>query len=159
MWRPYTCRQNGQVQADRHTNQRREPKASGGRRRGVGPRRKRKEGDTHMTLINKRVVLATVAAGAIALGVAAAGHVSAQNTNQNPRPFNGPFMGPGGRGGMLGPGGPLAMLRMLGPQLNLTDAQKAQIKSIADSHRDEWKSLGDRGRTAHDALNASIMAD
>src|SRR2546428_12158584 len=136
-----------------------ERRAGGGGGGGVGPRRKRKEGDTHMTLINKRVVLATVAAGAIALGVAAAGHVSAQNTNQNPRPFNGPFMGPGGRGGMLGPGGPLAMLRMLGPQLNLTDAQKAQIKSIADSHRDEWKALGDRERTARAALTAAIMAD
>jgi Spy/CpxP family protein refolding chaperone len=115
-----------------------------------------------MTLITKRVVLATVAAGAVALGVTAAGRASAQNTNQDPRPFNGSHMGPGGRGGMRGPGGPggpLAMLRMLGPQLNLTDAQKAQIKSIADSHRDEWKSLADRGRTAHDALNAAIMAD
>src|SRR2546426_6580700 len=112
-----------------------------------------------MTLITKRVVLATVAAGAIALGVTAAERASAQNTNQDPRPFNGSHMGPGGRGGMWGPGGPLAMLRMLGPQLNLTDAQKAQIKSIADSHRDEWKALGDRERTAREALTAAIMAD
>ena len=115
-----------------------------------------------MTHITKRVVLATVAAGAIALGVAAGGRASAQNTNQDPRPFNGPRMGPGGRGGMLGPGGPggpLSMLRMFGPQLNLTDAQKAQIKNVADSHRDEWKTLGDRERTAREALTAAIMAD
>lgn len=51
------------------------------------------------------------------------------------------------------------MLRMLGPQLNLTDAQKEQIKSIADAHRDEWKALGDRERLAHEALTAAIMAD
>jgi len=114
-----------------------------------------------MTTITKRAVLATVAAGAIALGAAAAQRVSAQNTNQDGRPFNGSHMGPGGRGGMFGPGpgGPLAMLRILGPQLNLTDAQKEQIKNLAATHRDEWKALADRERTAHEALNATIMAD
>jgi len=115
-----------------------------------------------MTIITKRVMLATVAAGAIALGVTAAGRASAQNTNQDPRPFNGRRMGPGGRGGMHGPGGPggpLAMLRMIGPQLNLTDAQKEQIRNIAEAHREEWKALADRERTAHEAVNAAIMAD
>jgi Spy/CpxP family protein refolding chaperone len=63
------------------------------------------------------------------------------------------MFGPGG------PGSPLAMLRMLGPQLNLTDAQKEQIKNIVDAHRDEWKALGDRERLAHEALTAAIMAD
>jgi Spy/CpxP family protein refolding chaperone len=118
--------------------------------------------ETHtMTLISKSVVLSAVAAAAIALGVTAAGRASAQNTNQDPRPFSGPRMGPGGRGmpGPGGPGGPLAMLRMLGPRLNLTDAQKEQIRTIAEAHRDDWKALGDRRRTAHDALNAAIMAD
>jgi Spy/CpxP family protein refolding chaperone len=111
-----------------------------------------------MTPITKRVFVAT----AIALGVAAGVWASAQNTNQKPRSFSGRDMGPGGRGGMLGPGGPggpLAMLRMLGPQLDLTDAQKEQIKNIADSHRDEWKALGDRERLAHEALTTAIMAD
>jgi len=115
-----------------------------------------------MTNITKRAVLATVAAGAIALGVTTVQHVSAQNTNQDGRPFNGSHMGPGGRGGMFGPGGsggPLAMLRMIGPQLNLTDAQKEQIKNLAETHRDEWKALAARERTAHEALNAAIMAD
>ena len=116
-----------------------------------------------MTRIIKRAVLATVAAGAIALGVMAGERASAQNTNQDPRPFR--SGGPGGPGrfggpGMPGrPGGPLGMLRMLGPQLNLTDAQKEQIITIADSHRDEWKALGDRERLAHEALTAAIMAD
>jgi len=115
-----------------------------------------------MTFITKRVVLATVAAGAIAIGVTAAVRASAQNTNQETRPFSGPRMrhdGPGAMFGAGGPGGPLAMLRMLGPQLNLTDAQKEQIKSIAESHREEWKALGDRARLAHEAVAAAIMAD
>jgi Spy/CpxP family protein refolding chaperone len=115
-----------------------------------------------MTLNTKHVVVATVAAAALALGVTAGLRASAQNTSQDPRSFSGHGMGPGGRGGMLGPGGlgsPLAMLRMLGPQLNLTDAQKEQIKNIADAHRDEWKALGDRERLAHEALTAAIMAD
>jgi len=115
-----------------------------------------------MTLNTKHAVVATVAAAALALGVTAGLRASAQNTSQDPRSFSGHGMGPGGRGGMLGPGGPgspLAMLRMLGPQLNLTDAQKEQIKNIADAHRDEWKAIGDRERLAHEALTAAITAD
>jgi len=114
-----------------------------------------------MTIITKRAVLASVAAGAIALGVTAASTASAQNTNQDQRPFNGSHTGPGGRGmfGPGGPGGPLAMLRILGPQLNLTDAQREQIKNLAETHREEWKALAERERTAHQALNAAIMAD
>ena len=51
------------------------------------------------------------------------------------------------------------MLPMLPPQLNLTDAQRDQIKAIADTHKDEWKALADRGRTAHMALDEAINAD
>ena len=113
-----------------------------------------------MTRNTKRAVLAAVAAGAIAIGVTAGERASAQNTNQDSRPFRsdgpGRFGGPGMPGG---PGGPLGMLRMLGPQLNLTDTQKEQIKTIAESHREEWKALGDRERLAHEALTAAIMAD
>src|SRR5438105_4784359 len=108
-----------------------------------------------MTRNTKRAVLAAVAAGAIAIGVTAGERASAQNTNQDQRPYRsggpggpGRFGGPGMPGG---PGGPLGMLRMLGPQLNLTDAQKEQIKNIAESHREEWKALGDRERAAHEA--------
>jgi Spy/CpxP family protein refolding chaperone len=53
----------------------------------------------------------------------------------------------------------MGMLPMLGPQLGLTDAQKDQIKTIADTHKDEWKALGDRARTARLALDAAIAAD
>src|SRR3954470_2287523 len=72
----------------------------------------------------------------------------------------GPFSGgPGGRGRRGGPGGPMGMLPMLGRAVNLTDAQKDQIKAIADAHKDEWKAIFDRERTAREALNAAITAD
>src|SRR5438477_12804789 len=55
--------------------------------------------------------------------------------------------------GMLGP------LRMIASQLGLSDAQKEQIKSIAQAHREEWKALADREIGAHQALNAAVTAD
>jgi Spy/CpxP family protein refolding chaperone len=67
-------------------------------------------------------------------------------------------MGPEGPMG-LGPEGALGILRRLAPRLGLTDAQQDQIKNIAQSHRDEWKALGDRARAAHEALRAAITAD
>jgi protein CpxP len=100
-----------------------------------------------------------IAAG---LGAGAFVHAQDQNTSPQPPPFRGGRMGPGGPGGpgrMGGPGGPMGMLPMLGPQLNLTDAQRDQIRAIADGHKDEWKALADRARTAHMALEQTINAD
>src|SRR5215510_11900935 len=97
-------------------------------------------------MTTKRLVLG-LATTLLVFGVGAGVYAHAQNTNQGPPPFSG--RGPGRMGG---PGGPMGMMPMLAHQLNLTDAQKAQVKSIADSHRDEWKALGDRARTAHEAL-------
>jgi periplasmic protein CpxP/Spy len=102
-----------------------------------------------------------VATGVLVLGVGAGVYATAQNTNQDPRPFSrdgGPG-GPGRGGRMGGPGGPMGMLPMLARELNITDAQKAQIKTIADSHRDEWKALADRARTAHEGLQQAVTAD
>jgi Spy/CpxP family protein refolding chaperone len=109
-----------------------------------------------MTAAVKRIAL-TVGAGLIALGVSAGAYVHAQdqNTNPQPPPFRGRGIGPGGRG----PGGPMGMLPMLGPRIGLTDAQKDQIKAIADTHKDDWKALADRSRTAHMAIEAAISAD
>jgi periplasmic protein CpxP/Spy len=102
-------------------------------------------------MTTKRLALG-VATGVLVLGVGAGVYATAQNTNQDPRPFS--------RGGRMGgPGGPMGMLPMLARELNITDAQKAQIKTIADSHRDEWKALGDRARTAHQALQQAVTAD
>src|SRR5262249_20354340 len=74
-------------------------------------------------------------------------------------PFTGRFGGPGRMGGPGGPGGMLGMLPALGRALNLTDAQQDQIKAIAATHKDEWKALADRARTAHQALMTVETAD
>jgi Spy/CpxP family protein refolding chaperone len=58
-----------------------------------------------------------------------------------------------------GLGGPMGMLPMLGPQLQLTDAQQDQIKAIAAAHKDDWKALADRERAARSALNDAVTAD
>ena len=118
-----------------------------------------------MTATVKRMAL-TLGAGLIAAGVSAGAYLHAQdgNTTPQPPPFRGGRMGPGGPGGRGGPGrpggpgGPMGMLPMLGPQLGLTDAQRDQIKAIADSHKDEWKTLADRARAAHMALEQAITA-
>lgn len=98
--------------------------------------------------------------GLVAVGVTAGVFAATQyqNTNQGPPPFIG--RGRGGPGmGHGGPGGPMGLLPMLGRKLQLTEAQQGQIKGIADSHRDEWRQLADRGRAAHEALNAAVTAD
>ena len=53
----------------------------------------------------------------------------------------------------------MGMLPMFGPELELTDAQREQLKSLRQSHNDEWKALADRSRSAHDALQAAVTAD
>jgi periplasmic protein CpxP/Spy len=108
-----------------------------------------------MTTTMRRIALGT-AAGLLAIGVGAGAFVHAQDQTGNPpeRHFRGG--GPGGRGG---PGGPMGMLPMFGRELNLTDAQRTQIKAIADAHKDEWKALFDREREARQGLNAAITAD
>lgn len=67
-----------------------------------------------------------------------------------------PGGGPGGPG--MRRGGPLGF----GPgfrELDLTDDQKTQLKSIADSHRDEMRATGEKLRAAHDGMRALIEGD
>ena len=106
-----------------------------------------------MTNTIRRIALGAAATAAV-LAVAAGVHLTAQDQNTNPQPR--PFMGRGGPGG---PMGPLGMLPRLGREIQLTDAQRDQMKAIADSHRDEWKALADRTRAAHDALDSAVTAD
>jgi len=97
----------------------------------------------------------------LAFGVSAGVYAAAQNTSQDAPPFRG-GRGPGGPGrfgGPGGPGGPMAMIPPLPPFLNLTDAQKDQVKAIADSHAGDWKALADRARAAHEGLMAVEMTD
>ena len=105
-----------------------------------------------MTRTYTRVVLG-VAAVLVAAGVYAS--AQDQNTNQPRRPF----MGGPGPGRFGGPDGGMGLLPMLPRELNLTDSQREQVRSIAMSHRDEWKALADRARPAHEALMAAVMAD
>jgi len=117
-----------------------------------------------MTKTYKRLTLG-LGAGLVALSALAGAYVHAQdqNTNQNARPFRpGHFAGqdgPGGGGRFGGPGGPMGMLPRLGRALDLTDAQKDQLKTIAQSHKDDWKALADRAHAAHMALNQAVTAE
>jgi Spy/CpxP family protein refolding chaperone len=70
------------------------------------------------------------------------------------------FGGPGGPGGPMG--GPMGLLGELGPglrALELTDAQREQIRGIAKTHEAEFREIGDRLRTAHESVNALVTAD
>ena len=117
-----------------------------------------------MTVTVKRLTLG-LGAGLIALSAVAGGFVHAQDQDANAqhRQFRG--RGPGGRGGpdgpggFGGPGGPIGILPRLGREIALTDTQRDQIKAIAESHKDDWKALADRARTAHMALNDAVTAD
>lgn len=105
----------------------------------------------------------TLYAGALllAFGVSAGVYAAAQDRPGGPggpgRFGRGPG-GPDGPGRFGGPAGPMG-IPPLPPGLNLTDAQREQIKGMAESHRDEWKALADRARTAHEALMAVEMSD
>jgi periplasmic protein CpxP/Spy len=74
-------------------------------------------------------------------------------------------MGPGGPSGFgfgRGPGGPFGMLGELGRglrQLELTDAQREQLRGVMQSHQAEFREIGDRLRTAYQALDATVTAD
>jgi protein CpxP len=59
--------------------------------------------------------------------------------------------GPGGFG-RGGPGGPGFALR----QLDLTDAQRDQVKAIFESHKDQFQAIGERMKTARQAQQAAI---
>jgi periplasmic protein CpxP/Spy len=63
------------------------------------------------------------------------------------------FGGPGGfgRGGF---GGPMAILR----QLDLTDEQRAQVRQVMESHRDELRAIGEKLGAAHRAQNDAATA-
>ena len=110
-----------------------------------------------MTHKPRRIGLA-VGAALMALGLAAGVYASGQNTNGAQGPFIGRQGGPGGPG-LPGLGGSvLGPIQMLASQLGLTDAQKDQIKAIAESHQDDWKTYADNVRTARQALTAAITA-
>jgi periplasmic protein CpxP/Spy len=96
-----------------------------------------------------------------ALIASAAGRAFAQNTGGNPGPFMQQRGGPGGPGRPGGPGGPMGALGVFGPmmrQLNLTEDQQQRLRGIAESHRDEMRTLDERNRPAHEALQQAITS-
>jgi protein CpxP len=111
-----------------------------------------------MTQTMKRIGFG-VGAAVIALGLAAGVYATAQNTNDPPRPFMGRHGGPGPMGPMGGPGALLGRLPMLASQLGLSDTQKDQIKTILQSHREDWKGLGERAAKARQDLMAAVTAN
>jgi len=104
-----------------------------------------------MTKTIRNTTFGLLAGAAIAAGAAGAyAATQDKNTSQTPPPFMG--RGPGGRGG----GGPMGMLPMLPREIQLTDAQRTQLQTIAETHHDEWKALADRERSARLALDAAV---
>jgi len=111
-----------------------------------------------MTATVKRITLG-FGAGLIALTAVAGVFVQAQDQDTHPQAggYRGRGRGgPDGPGRFRGPGGPMGMLPMLGPEIGLTDAQRDQVKAIAESHKADWRALADRARTAHLALNDAV---
>lgn len=103
----------------------------------------------------------SLAAGFVAVVLAAGSALVMAQDGHMPRRSPGPGMGgppPGGQ--MRGPGGPMGM--GFGPgfrELDLSDDQKAQVKSIVDSHQAEFKAVGDKMRAAREGMRALIEAD
>ncbi len=100
-----------------------------------------------------------VGATLIAVGVGAGVLTATQNTSGQEPPFRAGRMGPP----PMGFGGPGRMgLGLMGPllaRLGLTDTQKDQIKTIMQSHADDFKALAGRAGSAHQALEAAETAD
>ncbi len=102
-----------------------------------------------------------MAAAAMVLTMGLAGAAQAQ-----PR-RGGLGFGPAGGPGFGGPGGqfgPLGGLLALNPELplqalDLTDAQRDQVRAIMQSHREEGRAIGTKARAALEALHAATAAN
>jgi protein CpxP len=120
------------------------------------------------TTVRGFLVLVGVAVITAAVGLATTAQLAARNGQgggQDPAGSGGQrgpgmmgrgMMGPGGPGMRGGPGG------MFGPELralDLTDAQREQVRAIMESHREDQKAIGERMRTARKALQDTITAD
>ena len=120
------------------------------------------------TLKAVKLGAAAAALAAVATVAAASVYVNAQNTSgQDPAAERrGPGRGPGGAGGLgrlggPGRGGPIGrgMLALPIERLDLTDAQRQQVRTVMQSHDDDLRALNERARAAHQALQAAVVAD
>ncbi len=98
----------------------------------------------------------TTAVLALAVAVGGSAWVSAQGGPDGLGRFGRGPMGPGMmKPGMMGPG--MMGRGMMGLRgIELTDAQREQIKSIMQSHRADMQALGEQVRTADKALQDAI---
>jgi Spy/CpxP family protein refolding chaperone len=105
-------------------------------------------------------ILRTIAfsAGAAVLGMALVAGVdssrnlvSAQDQGQDSSRHGRFGRGPGGPGRMLG--------GLMLDRLNLTEAQKGQVKAILDAHQSDARAVGQRLGTARRAMETAIAAD
>jgi Spy/CpxP family protein refolding chaperone len=104
---------------------------------------------------------------AIGLGLGTYAVAQDQNTSEAPPPRMGPG-GPGGPRGMgmrgmhpgpMGQAGPQGMREMMPlGRLDLTEAQRAQVRSLTDTHRAATEPVLERARTARQALHAAVTA-
>ena len=99
-----------------------------------------------------------IGAAALTIGLGSAAlSVAGQQQNQAPAGRHDGFGGPGrGRGGPGGPARPLAGLPLR--ELNLTDAQREQVRQIVDSRQQETRAIGERAMAAREALRAATTS-
>jgi periplasmic protein CpxP/Spy len=105
--------------------------------------------------------LAVVTIAAAPMLMAASSAKATEARQDQPQRRQGPGFGGPPPGGPGMPGmrrGPMGF----GPEfreLDLSDDQKAQLKSIAQSHHDEFRAAGEKARAAHDGMQALVEAD
>jgi len=97
----------------------------------------------------------SLAAGLVALTVAAMAPLATAQDGQARRRGPGPGIGGPGPGGPGMRGGPMMGLR----GVDLTEAQQGQVKSIVDSHRDEVRAAGQKIGAAREAMRTLLEAD
>ena len=97
-------------------------------------------------------------AGAAVLTVALAGGAQAQDRLARPGPMP-PMgrMGPGGPGGPGGAGGPGRGFPGL-RQLDLTEAQRSQVRDVMERYGPQMREIGARLRAAHDTQRKAVEA-
>lgn len=108
--------------------------------------------------LSRNRTLATLAAGVLMVGTLGLATTFAQQRG----PMGRRGMGPDGAGpGMRGRAVHGDMMRMGLPlgQLGLTEAQREQVRTIMQSHRDEARPMLEKMRAARQALRAAETAD
>lgn len=97
-------------------------------------------------------VIASIAIVALAIPIALAQSSTTTDKEQGKKEWRG---GRGKRGGHHRGHGGFGMRGMMAKQLNLTDAQKAQMKQVGESFRERTKSLRTELKTKHTELRAA----